>query len=93
VRFDHALFEGLVVSPHYDSMLGKLIAHAAHAPEAIDQLAGALDRTATAGPAHQPGVSGGLPAARDSFRAGQALIPFLQSQADGSAICYKKKSG
>ena len=28
-RFDHAMFEGLQVSPHYDSMLGKLIVHAA----------------------------------------------------------------
>ena len=31
LRFDHALFEGLEVSPYYDSMLGKLIVHAAHA--------------------------------------------------------------
>ena len=28
MRFDHALFEGLEVSPYYDSMLGKLIVHA-----------------------------------------------------------------
>jgi geranyl-CoA carboxylase alpha subunit len=36
VRFDHALFEGLVVPPHYDSMLGKLVAHAATREEAVD---------------------------------------------------------
>jgi geranyl-CoA carboxylase alpha subunit len=52
MRFDHAsLKAGLVVPPHYDSMLGKLIAHAAtrrqrwrpSMPTAF--LAGALDRS------------------------------------------------
>ena len=37
------------VSPHYDSMLGKLIAHGATRAEALDRLALALDRTALLG--------------------------------------------
>jgi len=44
-RCDHALATGLSVSPHYDSMLAKLIAHGATRAEALDRLALALDRT------------------------------------------------
>jgi geranyl-CoA carboxylase alpha subunit len=44
-RCDHALAVGMTVSPHYDSMLGKLIAPGATRAEAIDRLALALDRT------------------------------------------------
>jgi geranyl-CoA carboxylase alpha subunit len=44
-RCDHALAAGLTVSPHYDSMLAKLIAHGATRAEALDRLALALDRT------------------------------------------------
>jgi 3-methylcrotonyl-CoA carboxylase alpha subunit/geranyl-CoA carboxylase alpha subunit len=44
LRFDHALFAGLEVPPHYDSMLGKLIAHAPTRAQAITRLAAALDR-------------------------------------------------
>ena len=49
VRCDHALVSGLVVSPYYDSMLAKLIAHAPNRGAAIHQLAGALDRTVCLG--------------------------------------------
>jgi geranyl-CoA carboxylase alpha subunit len=48
-RCDHALATGMTVSPHYDSMLGKLIAQGATRAEAIDRLALALDRTALLG--------------------------------------------
>jgi geranyl-CoA carboxylase alpha subunit len=48
-RCDHALAVGMNVSPHYDSMLGKLIAHGATRAEALDRLALALDRTALLG--------------------------------------------
>jgi geranyl-CoA carboxylase alpha subunit len=48
-RCDHALAPGLTVSPHYDSMLAKLITHGATRAEAIDRLALALDRTALLG--------------------------------------------
>ncbi len=45
VRFDHALETGLVVSPHYDSLLGKLVAHAPTREAAARKLAVALERT------------------------------------------------
>jgi len=49
VRCDHALASGCVVSPFYDSMLAKLIAHAPSREAAIHQLADALDRTVCLG--------------------------------------------
>ncbi|MDE2092351.1 MAG: ATP-grasp domain-containing protein [Burkholderiales bacterium] len=49
VRCDHALVSGCEVSPYYDSMLGKLIAHASSRHAAIHQLADALDRTVCLG--------------------------------------------
>ena len=49
VRCDHALTSGCAVSPFYDSMLGKLIAHAPTRLDAIHQLADALDRTVCLG--------------------------------------------
>ena len=48
-RCDHALAAGMTVSPHYDSMLAKVIAHGATRTEALDRLALALDRTALLG--------------------------------------------
>ena len=49
VRCDHALASGCVISPFYDSMLAKLIAHAPNRVAAIHQLADALDRTVCLG--------------------------------------------
>ena len=49
VRCDHALASGCTVSPFYDSMLGKLIAHAPTRGAAIRQLAHALDHTVCLG--------------------------------------------
>jgi geranyl-CoA carboxylase alpha subunit len=83
MRFDHALFEGQVVSPHYDSMLGKLVAHAATRDQAIDQLVAALGRTEVLGlPTNRSFLAACL--AHPVFRAGQALIPFLEEQ--GSSV-------
>ncbi len=48
-RCDHALAPGLLVSPFYDSMLAKVIAHGATRAEAIGRLARALDRTVLLG--------------------------------------------
>jgi geranyl-CoA carboxylase alpha subunit len=49
VRCDHALASGTSVSAFYDSMLGKLIAHAPTRAGAAAQLADALDRTVCLG--------------------------------------------
>jgi geranyl-CoA carboxylase alpha subunit len=81
VRFDHALFEGLEVPPYYDSMLGKLIAHAPTRAQAIDKLALALDQLQVLGlPTNRRMLAACL---RDAvFRAGHALIPFLNERGD-----------
>jgi 3-methylcrotonyl-CoA carboxylase alpha subunit/geranyl-CoA carboxylase alpha subunit len=81
LRFDHALCEGLDVPPFYDSMLGKLIAHAATREQAIGQLAGALDRLQLLGlPTNRRLLAACL--RHPEFGAGRALIPFLQAHGD-----------
>jgi geranyl-CoA carboxylase alpha subunit len=81
LRFDHSLFTGLEVPPHYDSMLGKLIAHAPTRVQAIEQLALALDQLQVLGlPTNRRMLTACL---RDEkFRAGGALIPFLNERGD-----------
>ena len=82
LRFDHALHAGVVVTPHYDSMLGKLIAHAPTRAEAIDRLCAGLNQTAVLGlPTNRAFLAACL--AHPLFRAGEALIPFLADHADG----------
>jgi geranyl-CoA carboxylase alpha subunit len=49
IRFDHAIESGLDVSPFYDSLLGKMVAHAPSRGEAAAQLAAALERTVVLG--------------------------------------------
>jgi len=79
-RFDHAIFEGLTVPPYYDSMLGKLIAHAPTRDEAVTQLASALDRTMILGlPTNRHMLAACL--RHPEFREGAALIPFLSEHA------------
>ena len=81
LRFDHALHAGAVVTPHYDSMLGKLIAHAPTRAEAIDRLRTGLDQTTVLGlPTNRAFLAACLQ--HPVFRAGEALIPFLAEQAD-----------
>jgi geranyl-CoA carboxylase alpha subunit len=81
LRFDHALAPGLAVTPHYDAMLGKLIAHAPTRSEAIDRLALALGQTAVLGlPTNRAFLAACLQ--HPLFRTGEATIPFLQHQAE-----------
>ncbi|MGM9425794.1 acetyl/propionyl/methylcrotonyl-CoA carboxylase subunit alpha [Hydrogenophaga sp. MI9] len=80
LRFDHALESGAVVTPHYDAMLGKLIAHAPTRAEAIDRLAQALDDTVLLGlPNNRAFLAACL--RHPTFRAGDAGIPFLAGHA------------
>jgi len=80
VRIDHALAEGLAVPPHYDSMLGKLVAHAPTRAQAIAQLAGALARLELLGlPSNRAMLLACL--RHPQFQAGQALVPFLAQEA------------
>ena len=50
VRVDSGVEEGGAVSPFYDPMIAKIIAHGADRDQALDRLAGALSRTRVAGP-------------------------------------------
>jgi len=49
VRTDHALESGAEISPHYDSMIAKVIARGATRDEARERLARALDQTVALG--------------------------------------------
>ena len=81
LRFDHALESGAVVTPHYDAMLGKLIAHAPTRAEAIDRLANALDETVLLGlPSNRAFLAACL--RHPVFAAGDATIPFLARHGD-----------
>ncbi|WP_439586095.1 biotin carboxylase N-terminal domain-containing protein [Hydrogenophaga sp.] len=81
LRFDHALETGSEVTPHYDAMLGKLIAHAPTRAEAIERLAHALDHTLLLGlPTNRAFLAACL--RHPAFHEGAALIPFLAEQGD-----------
>ncbi len=81
VRFDHAIETGTEVTPHYDAMLGKLIAHAPTRAQAIERLAHALDTTLLLGlPSNRAFLAACL--RHPVFGAGEALIPFLAEHGD-----------
>ncbi|WP_288254161.1 biotin carboxylase N-terminal domain-containing protein [uncultured Hydrogenophaga sp.] len=82
LRFDHAIEPGTEVTPHYDAMLGKLIAHAATREQAVERLAHALDATVLLGlPSNRAFLAACL--RHPVFGAGGALIPFLAEQGEG----------
>lgn len=81
LRFDHAIEAGAEVSPHYDSMLGKLIVHAPTRAQAIDHLTAALQQLQLLGlPTNRAMLMACLQ--HPSFKAGDALIPFLAEHGD-----------
>jgi geranyl-CoA carboxylase alpha subunit len=81
VRFDHAMYEGLEVTPHYDSMLGKLVVHAPTRDQAIARLASALDRLEVLGvPTNRRFLAACL--RHPVFGAGDAHVVFLAEQGD-----------
>lgn len=81
LRFDHALEDGALVTPHYDAMLGKLIAHAPTRDQAIARLAQALDETVLLGlPSNRALLAACLH--HPVFGAGEAAIPFLAEHGD-----------
>ena len=76
LRFDHALFEGLEVTPHYDSLLGNLIAHAPTREQAVARLLAGLDALQVLGlPTNRRLLAGCL--RHPEFAAGQAHVDFL----------------
>ncbi len=81
IRFDHTIYSGMTVSPNYDSMLGKLIAHAPTRQQAIAQLRSALAQTQVLGlPSNRSFLNAILQ--DEEFQAGQARITYLVHKAE-----------
>jgi geranyl-CoA carboxylase alpha subunit len=80
VRVDHALDSGTVISPYYDSMIAKLIAHAPTRDEARARLATALDETVALGiPTNKDYLSFVL--RNEVFGSGRATTRFVEDNA------------
>ena len=79
LRVDHALESGMAIPPFYDSMIAKLIAHAATRDEARARLAAALDETVALGiPTNKAFLAAVL---RDEdFGSGKATTNFLSEK-------------
>lgn len=84
VRCEHALVSGGEVSPHYDSMLAKIIAHGATRDEALRKLARALQQTHLLGIASNREFLGQC-LAHPVFRAGQATTGFIANHLPAAA--------
>ena len=79
VRVEHALESGIAITPYYDSMIAKLIAHAPTRDAARAKLAAALDATVALGlPTNKAFLAAVL---RDQdFAAGKATTGFLSGK-------------
>ena len=82
LRIDACIEPGTEVTPYYDSMLGKLIVHAPSRAQAIDALRAALRETRVLG-VHTNRAFLAACLNHPTFRAGDALVSFLQTSADG----------
>ena len=90
LRLDHALENGTEVTPHYDALLGKLIAHAPTRAQALDALGLALAQTRVLGlPSNRALLAACVQ--HPVFRAGRAGIPFLAEH--GEALRASLRAG
>jgi 3-methylcrotonyl-CoA carboxylase alpha subunit len=76
IRVDTGVETGSTVTPFYDPMIAKVIAHAATREVALDRLAIALEGTVVAGPRSNAGFLAALCRAEE-FRAGQFDTGFI----------------
>jgi 3-methylcrotonyl-CoA carboxylase alpha subunit len=76
LRVDTGVEVGGEISPHYDPLIAKMIAHAPTRAEALAKLADGLDRTIIAGPRTNVGFLAALTRA-EGFRAGQFDTGFI----------------
>ncbi|MGF3021448.1 biotin carboxylase N-terminal domain-containing protein [Methylobacterium aquaticum] len=81
IRVDTGVRAGDRVTPFYDPMIAKVIAHGATRHEALDRLAGALGRTLVAGPKTNVAFLKALAEAED-FRAGRFDTGFIDRALD-----------
>jgi 3-methylcrotonyl-CoA carboxylase alpha subunit len=77
VRVDTGVEAGDEVSPFYDPMIAKLIAHGETRDEALDRLGAAIAETVVAGPRTNLGFLGALTRAAE-FRAGRFDTAFIE---------------
>jgi 3-methylcrotonyl-CoA carboxylase alpha subunit len=77
LRVDTGVEQGSEVTPYYDPMIAKLIAHGATRAEALDRLADALERTVVIGPRSNAGFLARL-ARADGFRRGEFDTGFIE---------------
>ncbi|MFL5223442.1 MAG: biotin/lipoyl-containing protein, partial [Microvirga sp.] len=78
VRIDTGVAEGDAVTPFYDPMIAKVIAHGASRDEALDRLSAALGATLVAGPKTNLGFLRALADAPE-FRAGRFDTGFIDA--------------
>jgi 3-methylcrotonyl-CoA carboxylase alpha subunit len=76
IRVDSGVEAGGEVTPYYDAMIAKLIAHAATRETVLDRLAAALDRTLIAGPRSNVAFLAALTRA-GAFRQGKVDTGFI----------------
>jgi acetyl-CoA carboxylase biotin carboxylase subunit len=81
VRLDSALHDGLEVGVHYDSMLAKLVVHAATREQAIERLLRALREVRIAGVAHNAAFLARL-ADSPEFRGGNYHTKSIEARLD-----------
>jgi 3-methylcrotonyl-CoA carboxylase alpha subunit len=77
VRIDTGVEEGDAITPHYDPMIAKVIAHGPTREAAFDRLASALDRTVVAGPHTNLALLAALSRAQE-VRAGRFDTSFIE---------------
>ncbi len=77
VRVDTGVEQGSAITPYYDPMIAKMIAHAPTRDAALDKLATALERTIAAGPHTNLALLSALCRA-DEFRAEKFDTGFIQ---------------
>ncbi len=77
VRVDTGVEQGSAITPYYDPMIAKMIAHAPTREAALDKLAAALERTIAAGPHTNLALLAALCRA-DEFRAGTFDTGFIE---------------
>jgi 3-methylcrotonyl-CoA carboxylase alpha subunit len=81
IRVDAGVAAGDEVTPFYDPMIAKVIAHGASREEALERLAGALDHTVVAGVRSNTGFLAALLRAEE-FRAGRHDTGFIERHLD-----------
>jgi geranyl-CoA carboxylase alpha subunit len=79
VRVDHGLVDGAAISPFYDPMIAKIVAHGADRDEALLRLTGALEQTAVLGVTTNKAFLREVLTA-PAFAAGQATTGFIARQ-------------